>query len=680
MDFCFYYMKPKVSAAACPRCGKAGTPSAAEHQLPCGTLLHRRYLIGRSLGEGGFGITYIGRDTVLDARVAVKEYYPNGYAYRSHTVSTSVKPSTSEERKAVFEKGLSGFLSEARTLERFSQEPGIVKVRDFFEENDTAYLIMEFLDGITLKEYVHRNGPAAFDWLLTQLQPITDALQKVHDGGLIHRDVSPDNIMLTPSGWKLLDFGAARNIFQNGNRSLSVILKPGYAPEEQYRSHGSQGPWTDVYALSATIYKCITGVTPPDSNERLIRDELARPSALGASIPPAAEEALLHGLSVLAENRFQSIEALMTALTSRAQASGWQYDAADLTQIGNSEEETRFSGYYPEDLPSAARSAQPFAGETAALDDATAILRDSTAVSAAAPAAATLPAAPARKNGKKWPIYVAAAFLAILLIGGTVAGRNIITNGSGNGSARERTTLSPADDTHGDVTAPTAEPEEDTTATPLKRPETKDEIIDFYKAAVNRVLEKGDAGYTRQEWQDAGEFNTTGNSTIDSVIKNLVGNYFTTEDKAEPQICPKGGSEAKDSFPNFVLTDYSRVKDARLEPSGANYKLTLVLQDEDTPDSAGSFLKQCTNSVWLWDTDVEPELANISMIKNYGGGHIIYRSFTITAEIAGDGRFISLTHSADVEFTLETVKVLIVNMADFSLPFKNTCRYTDFVY
>ena len=317
MDCCFNCMEPlEASAGICPICGKSRSVAVPEHHLPCGTLLRDRYLVGAALGEGGFGITYIGRDVTLDIRVAIKEYYPNGFTNRNNTVSLVVTAPVTADRKEFFEKGRASFLKEARALGKFSQEPGIVNVRDFFEENNTVYIVMEYLNGITLKEHLKQSGPIRYSELLPMMLPLMRSLQKVHGAGLIHRDISPDNIMMVGDSLKLLDFGAARSVSAEGNRSLSVMLKPGYAPEEQYRSRGRQGPWTDVYALCATVYKCLTGVTPDDATERMYEDTLQPPSALGAAIPPAAEAALMRGLAVLAKDRLQSVEELIDALLS----------------------------------------------------------------------------------------------------------------------------------------------------------------------------------------------------------------------------------------------------------------------------------------------------------------------------------------------------------------------------
>ena len=202
------------------------------------------------------------------------------------------------------------FIKEARSLAKCAHLSGVVGVKDFFEENNTAYIILEYLEGKTLKEYVREQpgGKVTLSWLLPALEPVMTSLDAVHKEGLVHRDISPDNLMLLPDGkMKLLDFGAARDYTESGEKSLSVLLKPGYAPEEQYRSKGKQGPWSDVYALAGTIYKCITGITPPESMERMRQDEMQRPSALGVEILPQQEQALLHAMEVFAENRYQSV-------------------------------------------------------------------------------------------------------------------------------------------------------------------------------------------------------------------------------------------------------------------------------------------------------------------------------------------------------------------------------------
>ena len=312
MKYCSKCMNPiEETDVECPFCGTALNAEIPSHHLAPGTILNNKFMVGAALGEGGFGITYIGRDTKLDMKVAIKEYYPNGYVNRSNTISPAVNSSTSGERKDFFDTGRERFLREAQILAKFSGSTGIVDVRDFFEENNTAYIVMEYLDGQTLKEYLKNKGTLTPEQTIRLLMPVMESLKKVHTQGLIHRDISPDNIMLVDGHVKLLDFGAARNVSATANKSLSVMLKPGYAPEEQYRSKGDQGPWTDVYALCATMYKCITGITPDDSTQRVFSDELKTPSALGISIDPVIEKALLKGLNVMQKDRYQSIDELL---------------------------------------------------------------------------------------------------------------------------------------------------------------------------------------------------------------------------------------------------------------------------------------------------------------------------------------------------------------------------------
>lgn len=301
-------------AAICTRCGAEMDAQNAPHQLPVGALLAGRYRVGCCIGEGGFGITYAGWDETLDMKVAVKEYYPAGNVNRYNTQSLSVEP-TNAESGAFFEHGRTRFLDEARTLAKFAYSANIVGVRDCFFENNTAYIVMEFLEGESLSRYLREHGPMPFAQALALLDPVMAALEGIHAKGLVHRDISPSNLMLlTNGGVKLLDFGTARGASPVGERSLSVVLKPGYAPEEQYISHGAQGPWSDVYAMSATLYRMITGRTPENALNRMPSDPLPAPSALGADIPPAQERALLHGMAVHASSRIQSMAALRAAL------------------------------------------------------------------------------------------------------------------------------------------------------------------------------------------------------------------------------------------------------------------------------------------------------------------------------------------------------------------------------
>ena len=304
----------------CPVCGKEADAEAPFHHLPVGTMLHGRYYIGAALGQGGFGITYAGYDTERNCKVAVKEYYPNGFVTRSSVDCTVLISGATEEDKTFFEKGKKRFLDEANILAGFSGLEGVVNVHNCFADNNTVYIVMAFIEGVTLKDYLRTVKKLPVVDTLNLLIPVMSTLQQIHQKGLIHRDISPDNIMLTQEGTqlkvRLIDFGAARDVTSNGGRSLSVILKPGFAPIEQYGSHGKQGAWTDVYALCATIYTCITGAAPDAAPDRAREDCLKKPSERGAQIDPRLERVLMKGLALNDADRYRSVEALLKALLS----------------------------------------------------------------------------------------------------------------------------------------------------------------------------------------------------------------------------------------------------------------------------------------------------------------------------------------------------------------------------
>ena len=278
------------------------------HCLRKGTRLIGRYTIEGVLGQGGFGITYLGIDELHEKKVAIKEFFPQGIVTRNIEYQDTVTVTFVGE-KDNYEKGKERFLKEARTMAKFSKDEGIVKALDFFEINNTAYIVMEYLEGITLKQYLRENQRIAPEDLIELLVPLIESLDEIHSQGMIHRDISPDNIMVLPDGRiKLMDFGAARDYTEFGEKSLSIVLKPGYAPPEQYQTHGVQGPWTDIYALCATMYKCITGENPPDAIERVMDDSLKKISEFGIAIPPQEEAAIIKGMSVSAKDRYQDIK------------------------------------------------------------------------------------------------------------------------------------------------------------------------------------------------------------------------------------------------------------------------------------------------------------------------------------------------------------------------------------
>ena len=304
-------------AGICEKCGFDGAKNREKYPLalPLGSILYGRYIVGRVLGQGGFGITYLAQDYQTKGLVAIKEFFPDSMATRTEKIT--VCP-LSGERGENFAYGLNSFLEEAKTMAEFIGNPNITRVDCYFEENGTGYFVMEYLDGDSFLDYIKSHG-GRLGWEDTMqvALPIMDALAAMHEKGIIHRDVTPDNIYITKDGTvKLLDFGAARYSLGNVSRSLDVILKHGFAPKEQYSRHGRQGPYTDVYSLGATIYYAITGVKPDDAIERSDEDNLPLPTTLGAKISIAQEEALLKALAVAPADRYQSMPEFRAAITA----------------------------------------------------------------------------------------------------------------------------------------------------------------------------------------------------------------------------------------------------------------------------------------------------------------------------------------------------------------------------
>lgn len=280
-----------------------------------GTLLNDQFRVGRVLGVGGFAITYLAFDEVLEMVVAVKEFLPSNIAVRK-TGSHTVQPRSSGGEADDFAFGLRRFLQEARTLAKFEDHPNIVRVRTFFRENGTGYLVMNFYEGRTLSEYLAaRNGFLPEDEALLITEQVVEGLSAVHGEDILHRDIDPNNVYLADVGKVvLLDFGAARTAVGGRTQSMSVVLKRGYAPHEQYHSHGDQGPWTDVYACSATLYRALTGYKPPEAAARILEDDLAPPKELVPSLSAATNEAVLEGLAIRPDDRPQTMEAFASRL------------------------------------------------------------------------------------------------------------------------------------------------------------------------------------------------------------------------------------------------------------------------------------------------------------------------------------------------------------------------------
>lgn len=299
MTYCEKCMQPTDGGITCPSCGRL--LPAPEHHLAPGTVLQGKYLVGRAIGEDGGGITYIGRDLAEDVKVTIREYFPAEEAQR--------------DRDGIViglqghETAISRFLEKARLLAEFRGEVCLAAVQGSFHENHTAYMVMEAPGGVSMQTYLWKKGTVPAQTLLELMKPMMQALQQLHRRGIIHRNINPATIRMYPDGtMKLVDFGTVQGAVDENS------LKPGYAPAELYGFQGRPGPWSDVYALCASIYACITGVVPQLSVERAAQDELRRPSELSVALTERQERALMRGLAVWPQDRIRSVTELMDAL------------------------------------------------------------------------------------------------------------------------------------------------------------------------------------------------------------------------------------------------------------------------------------------------------------------------------------------------------------------------------
>lgn len=262
INFCANCMNRTEGQKRCPYCGYCQKDvSTSTRHLPPGTVLAERYVLGKVLGQGNFGITYIAMDTLFESVIAVKECFLRNHVYRNVTEGTGHDVCLyEEENQADYEQMMEKFLDEAKRLTQFREVDGIVSVHDFFHENNTAYIVMEYVKGVSLKTYIEEHGPMKGEWVLQHMDLLMNALEQIHKTGLIHRDISPNNIIVTSEEkFELIDFGSVRETNAEVEKSLTVVFKRGFSPAEQYRSRGKQGVWTDVYAVCATIYFCLTG-------------------------------------------------------------------------------------------------------------------------------------------------------------------------------------------------------------------------------------------------------------------------------------------------------------------------------------------------------------------------------------------------------------------------------------
>lgn len=289
------------------RCTACNSPQMTAQELPTALplkcILNGRYLIGRMLGAGGFGITYLGYDLVENRRIAIKEFMPTGMVRRD--IGKTQMQIVSDKKD--FTDSMQRFLEEARMIYLYQKNPHILQIYSLFQENQTAYYIMEFLEGSDLKHLIKtRGGKMSWPEIKNITLQVIDALAVLHADGVVHRDISPDNIFISPQGKAtLIDFGAAR-LFM-AQKQLTVILKRKYAPIEQYETRGKQGPWTDIYALAATIYHALTGELPPEATSRAYRDDIKTFRQCGVVLEEYVERTLYKALRVEPEERYRNV-------------------------------------------------------------------------------------------------------------------------------------------------------------------------------------------------------------------------------------------------------------------------------------------------------------------------------------------------------------------------------------
>lgn len=316
---CVGCMKPLTAEGRCAYCGlQQDKYRPIPRCLRPGMCLRDRYVLGRVLGEGSFGISYIAWDCLLDTVVAIKEYFP------ASLVSRHISEEDEDTNVYIYEKresqkyqeSLKKYLGEAKSLSAYYDLDGIVSVRDFFYANNTAYIVMGYVDGISVKEYVEKNGPIEGEKFLRMLEPVIQSLAKVHQTGVLHRDISPDNMLLTSDEkLVLIDFGAARKENINMTRSMTVVFKRGFSPEEQYRTRGQQGAWTDVYALCATAYYALTGKAPDESIQRVLEDDMPSLTEMtDVDLPMQQKRAFMKGMTVDFHHRYQTMDELYQGL------------------------------------------------------------------------------------------------------------------------------------------------------------------------------------------------------------------------------------------------------------------------------------------------------------------------------------------------------------------------------
>lgn len=348
---CFCEMA--TSGPFCTSCGYNPSQTVSDPtMLKPGSVLLGKYVVGKVIGKGGFGVTYVAYDVTTQKKVAIKEYFPYGVALRAPG-TTTVSVSSMDNAEA-FKMGAEKFYNEAKMVSRFNGNPNIVGVHEFFYENDTVYFVMEYLQGHTLKDHIKTHGVLTPAQALFIANNVSNALMAAHSANVLHRDISPDNIILCDNGnVTLIDFGAARQVVAEHSQSFSVILKPGFAPLEQYQKKGNQGPWTDIYSLGTTIYHALTGDIPEDPMSRIDDDEEFSSNAY--NIEPELWAVIQKATQLRVEDRYPDIFVLRNDLSHIS----YQPEPVIVPTEDTSEKMPQFQTAVPFGMTQTATSASP---------------------------------------------------------------------------------------------------------------------------------------------------------------------------------------------------------------------------------------------------------------------------------------------------------------------------------
>lgn len=312
-DNCPNCFMPINGSTICPNCGNDYSKNKQfAGVLPVFTLLNNRYLVGRVLGKGGFGVTYIAKDIISNNICAIKEYMPSEYSTRSGETQNIV-PFSDDKARFVFTHGREKFMEEAKTLLKLRNNPIVVDILDYFTQNNTAYLVMEYLDGQDLRKMARSSGGKLDpEFAKMVFVTIASSLMEIHRMNILHRDLSPENIIVTSNGRiKLIDFGAARNFVSTQNKGMSILLKPGFAPPEQYNAKGTQGPWSDVYALCATFYTLVSGKPLVDALFRYRGEAQPSLASLGCPVTKKTSDVIERGMELDFKRRYKNFKELL---------------------------------------------------------------------------------------------------------------------------------------------------------------------------------------------------------------------------------------------------------------------------------------------------------------------------------------------------------------------------------